>query len=327
MNRKAMLVTSFALLLAFLLFASVQSIMAGTVGPLRLKSGVTVYSPVNAVYNSKIILFNYTFAVGMGMHYSLNYMLDGSETQPMPYSVLNPQELHVVYSALGQVQLPELSEGPHSLTISLEASFGNDIRSYSDTIYFTIDTNAPDVILDALPPKITIHSPQTNQTYTTGVPLNLLLSEPATQLILHLDGNKTTLPPQNTTLTGLTKGTHTLTITALDLAGNPGYTNYVTFNLIQPTPTQQPTPTPATSEHPTTNTGAEQPQTDPFPTSPVLAAIIVVVIVAAAGLLVQYKKHKRRLFSGLGWGGLRISNPKCNSWLLTAVDILWCYNY
>jgi len=267
--------------------------MAGTVGPLRFKSGVTVYSPVNAVYNSKIILFNYTFAVGMGMHYSLNYMLDGSEAQPMPYSVVNPQELHVVYSALGQVQLPELSEGPHSLTISLEASFGkNDIRSYSDIIYFTIDTNAPDVILDASPPKITIQSPQTNQTYTTGVPLNLLLSEPVTQLILHLDGDKTTLPAKNTTLTDLTTGTHTLTVTALDLVGNPGYANYVTFNVIQPTPTQQPTPTPATSEHPTTNTGAEPPQTEPFPTALIAAASIAALTLAATGLLIYHKKHR-----------------------------------
>jgi hypothetical protein len=240
----------------------------------------------------------------MGMHYSLNYMLDGSEAQAMPYSVVNPQELHVVYLALGNVQLPELSEGPHSLTISLEASFGkNDIRSYSDTIYFNIDTNAPDVILDASPPKITIQAPQTNQTYTADVPLNLILNEPVTQLILHLDGNKTTLPPQNTTLTGLTNGTHTLTVTALDHVGNPGYTNYVTFNVIQPTPTQQPTPTSATSEQPTTNTDAEPPQTDPLPTSLVLAVISVVVFAAAAGLLVKYKKHKSRLFSGLGWEG------------------------
>ncbi len=166
------------------------------------------------------------------------------------------------------------------------------------------------LILDAMPPKITIQSPQTNQTYTAAVPLNLLLSEPVTQLILHLDGNKTTLPPQNTTLTGLTNGTHTLTVTALDLVGNPGYTNYVTFNVIQPTPTQQPTPTPTTSQHPTTNTDAEPPQTDPFPTSPVLAAIIVVVIVAAAGLLVQYKKHKRRPFFRFRMGRLKNFQPQ-----------------
>jgi hypothetical protein len=191
------------------------------------------------------------------------------------------------------VQLPELSEGTHSLTISLEASFGrDDIRTYSDTIYFTVDTNAPDIILDALPPKITIQSPQTNQTYTATVPLNLYLSEPVTQLILHLDGNKTTLSSQNTTLTGLPNGTHTLTITAYDLVGNPGYTNYVTFNVIQPTPTLQSIPTPPTSENPTTNTGAEPTQTDPFPMSLVLAAVIVVVIVAAAGLLIYFKKHE-----------------------------------
>jgi hypothetical protein len=267
--------------------------MAVTVGPLRFKDGVTVYSPVNAIYNSKNILFNYTFAVGMGMHYSLNYMLDGSEAQPMPYSVVNPQELHVVYSALGQVQLPILSEGPHRLTISLEASFGNDIRSYSDTIYFTIDTNAPDLILDTTPPKITIQSPQTNQTYTTAVPLNLLLSEPATQLILHLDGNKTTLPPQNTSLTGLTNGTHTLTVTALDLVGNPGYTNYVTFNVIQPAPTQQPTPTPATSEQPATNTDSEPPQTEQLLTTLIIGSAIAVTAVGL-GLLVYFKKRKIR---------------------------------
>jgi len=293
MNRKAIAVFLFALLLAGLLLVSVQPIMALTLGPLRFKDGVTVYSPVNAIYNSKNILFNYTFAVGLGMHYSLNYMLDGSEAQAMPYSVVNPQELHVVYSALGQVQLPELSEGAHSLTISLDASFGkNDIRSYSDTIYFTIDTNAPDFTLDTAPPKIIIQSPQTNQTYTATVPLNLLLSEPVTQLIVRLDGNKTILPAQNTTLEGLTIGTHTLSVDAFDLAGNPGYSYYVTFNVIQPTPTLQPTPTPTNSEHPTTNTGAEPPKAEPIPTMLLPVVFIVAVALVITGLLFYHKKHK-----------------------------------
>lgn len=289
MNRKTILVTSFTLFLAGLLLVSFQPVKADTLGPLRLfKDGVMVYSPINAVYNSKNILFNYTFALSIGMHYSLNYTLDGSDAQPMPISVINPQELHVVYLAIGQVQLPELSEGTHSLTISLETSFGGkDIRSCSDTIYFTIDPNAPDFTLDTTPPKITIQSPQTNQNYTTVVPLNLLLSEPVTQLILRLDGNKTTLPAQNTTLSGLTTGTHTLTVTAFDRVGNPGYTNYVTFNVIQPNPTLQPTPTNVSSEHPTTDTGAEPPTTESFLTLPVvIASIVSMVVILSAGLLV-----------------------------------------
>ena len=126
MNRKAILATSFVLFLAGLLLVSVQPVEAETLGPLRLfKDSIIVYSPINAIYNSKNILFNYTFAISIGMHYSLNYTLDGSEASPMPVSVINPQELHVVYLAVGQVQLPELSEGTHSLTISLEkTSFG-----------------------------------------------------------------------------------------------------------------------------------------------------------------------------------------------------------
>ncbi len=121
----------------------------------------------------------------------------------------------------------------------MQAVFGeNDIRSYVDTIYFNIDTDAPDFALDSTPPNITIQSPQTNQTYIITVPLNLILSEPVTQLIVYLDTNKTILPAQNTTLTGLTVGTHKLTVEAVDLAGNPGYTNYVQFNVIQPTPTR-----------------------------------------------------------------------------------------
>ena len=276
MNRTDKFVTAFTMILAALLLVSAQPVKGDTVGPLRFKDGVTVYSPVNTTYNSRNILFNYTFAVGMGMHYSLNYMLDGNLAEPMPYSVINPQELHVVYLATGQVQLPELSEGTHSLTISLQATFGkNDIRSYSDTISFTIDTNAPDFALDTAPPKIIIQSPQTNQTYTTSVPLNLFLSEPVTQLIVYLDGNKTTLSTQNTTLRGLTAGTHSLTVTAIDLAGNPGYTNYVTFNVIQPTPTQQPTPTHTIPEF-----------------SSLTIPLLLIIILTSAGLLVYYKKHK-----------------------------------
>ena len=276
MNRTEKFVTAFTLILAALLLVSAQPVKGDTVGPLRFKDGVTVYSPVNTTYNSRNILFNYTFAVGMGMHYSLNYMLDGNLAEPMPYSVINPQELHVVYLATGQVQMPELSEGTHSLTISLQATFGkNDIRSYSDTISFTIDTNAPDFALDTAPPKIIIQSPQTNQTYTTAVPLNIFLSEPITQLIVYLDGNKTTLSTQNTTLRGLTAGTHSLTVTAIDLAGNPGYTNYVTFNVIQPTPTQQPTPTPTIPEF-----------------SSWKIPLLLIIILTSAGLLVYNKKHK-----------------------------------
>ncbi len=284
MNQKDKMVTVFALILTCLLLVSIQTIKADTIGPLRFKDGVTVYSPVSATYNSKNILFNYTFSCGMGMHYILNYALDGNIAAPMPYQVINPKELHVVYLAVGQVQLPELSEGTHTLTISLQATFGqNDVRSYIDSIQFTIDTNAPDFTLDTIPPNIVIQSPKTNQTYTAPVPLNFYLSEPVNQLTLHLDGNKTTLPTQNTTLTGLTTGTHTLTLTTVDFAGNPGYTYYITFNVIQPTPTSNSmiigtaTPTPSSSPLPT-------------PSVPELSILVILPFFVSVLLVAVYLK-------------------------------------
>ena len=224
----------------------IQPALGSIVGPVYLSDCVTVYSPVNATYNTKNILFNYTVGVGIGSHLSLNYTLDGTVTAPMPYSLIKPNELHVVSLAKGQVQLPELSEGLHSLTISVHTDFiFSNAQSYVDTIYFKIDLSAPDFILDGTPPNITIQTPQTNRTYTNNVPLNVVSSEPTDQFTVTLDGNRTLYrPAQNTTLPELTVGEHSISIQVNDLAGNPAYSNYVKFTVEAPTPTPLPTATP-----------------------------------------------------------------------------------
>jgi len=56
-----------------------------------------------------------------------------------------------------------------------------------------------------------------------------------------------------------------------------------------------PSATPTSTQHPTINTGAEPPQTEPFPTTIVAAVTLVVVLAVAAGLLVYHKKHKKML--------------------------------
>jgi|WetSurMetagenome_2_1015567.scaffolds.fasta_scaffold19050_2 hypothetical protein len=248
MNLGSLTVLAMAVL-CFLLIG-LQPVLGSTVGPVYLSDGVTVFSPVNTTYNTKNILFNYTVAVGIGSHLSLNYTLDDALTAPMPFFVINPRELHVVSLARGQVQLPELSEGLHTLTISMHTDFiFSNAHSYVDTIHFTVDSAAPDVVLDATPPSITIQTPQRNQTYAGAVPLNVLLSEKTTPFTVTIDGNRTfTLPVQNTTLNDLTVGEHSLSIEANDLVGNHGYSNYVTFYVSEPTPTPMPT---ATSIEPT----------------------------------------------------------------------------
>ena len=287
MNRQSSRVTVFAVVLLGLLLIGLQPVLGSTVGPVYLSDDVTVFSPVNTTYNTKNILFNYTLAVGIGSHISLNYTLDGSLIGAMPFTVINPKELHVFYMARGQVQLPELSEGLHTLVISFHAenSFSK-VKSQVDTIHFTIDLAAPDVVLDATPPNITIQTPQRNQTYAGTVPLNVLLSEPTTPLTVTIDGKRTlTLPTQNTTLTDLAVGKHILTIQANDLVGNQGYSNYVTFYVSEPTSTPMPTATPIEPTKP-----PQQPPDNAF-----LAVLAIGALIA--GLALTYfaaKKLKRR---------------------------------
>ena len=287
MNRQSSRVTVFAVVLLGLLLIGLQPVLGSTVGPVYLSDDVTVFSPVNTTYNTKNILFNYTLAVGIGSHISLNYTLDGSLIGAMPFTVINPKELHVFYMARGQVQLPELSEGLHTLVISFHAenSFSK-VKSQVDTIHFTIDLAAPDVVLDATPPNITIQTPQRNQTYTGTVPLNVLLSEPTTPLTVTIDGKRTlTLPAQNTTLTDLTVGKHILHIQANDFVGNRGYSNYVTFYVSEPTSTPMPTAIPIEPTKP-----PQQPPDTGFLT-------ILAIGGVTAGLALTYfaaKKLKRR---------------------------------
>ena len=66
-----------------------------------------------------------------------------------------------------------------------------------------------------------------------------------------------------------------------------------------PTPTPSPPnfeptspPTPSPSQQPTINTGEEPPQTEPLPTTIVVALIFLVALGAAAGLWLYFKKHK-----------------------------------
>jgi hypothetical protein len=243
MNRQSRRITAFVVVLLALLLTGLQSALGGTVGPVYLSDLVTVYSPVNTTYNTPNILFNYTVYVGIGMHISLNYTLDGTLTGNMPYVVINPHELHVMYTARGQVQLPELSEGSHTLTIAYQTDFSfTVVHTFVNTIYFAVDLAAPEVVLDATPPTITIQTPQTNQTYAGAVPLNVLLSEPTTDFKINIDRNRTlTLPAQNTSLTDLSVGEHVLSIEANDLVGNYGYSKYVTFYVSEPTPAPMPT--------------------------------------------------------------------------------------
>jgi hypothetical protein len=106
-------------------------------------SAYKLYSPLNRTYNSRFLTLNMTFGAAIGIKYSLSYEIDGKDGNPIPFVIDKPNETHVVYKAIGFAKLPELSEGPHKLTIHFIASgYQPNGLSYVDTLYFTINTQS-----------------------------------------------------------------------------------------------------------------------------------------------------------------------------------------
>ena len=117
------------------------------------------------------------------------------------------------------------------------------------------------VIIDTIPPKVSILSIE-NKTYSAdSIQLNFTTSEPISQSAYSLDGQENVTINGNTTLTGLSEGNHNLTVYATDKAGYVG-SETIYFRI------------------------------EFFPTTLVIASVITVVIVGI-GLLVYFKKRKR----------------------------------
>jgi len=187
---------------------------------------------------------------------NVQYWLDGAligrlENLPQPFSTT----------------LAELSEGRHSVEVTARATwdggYHDGVRVFaqyasvsSGKIYFYIDTAAP---------SMPFLSPQ-NQTYdTVNIPLNFAISEQVLWIGYSLDGEANVTITEcvsnitdsygefnivkfvaNTVLTGLSEGSHSLTVYAKDTAGNTGESETIHFTTTQETEPSEPEPQPPT---------------------------------------------------------------------------------
>src|SRR3990172_5195742 len=157
------------------LAASIHIVKADSNDYISFSSGITLFSPINRTYNSQYLTLNLTLhsAGSMGSiesRMSMSYSIDGEYKGSVPLVVSNPG-VHIVTNGAGLVDLPELPEGSHSLTIYLEGFIPRyhepRFLSYVDTVYFAIDFT---------PPNISILSP-VSKTYiianitTASIPL------------------------------------------------------------------------------------------------------------------------------------------------------------
>jgi hypothetical protein len=288
------------LLLALLLFISVPTglhvVKADSTSSSTSHSVVQILSPANTTYNSRFLTLHVTFSFG-GLDYTLTYSIDGKNERAIPWTVYNPnKEFHLFYTASGTVALPELSEGSHFITAKIVAGLydfhganppgapfkptspgSSDYEaSWIDAVYFTVDSGAgtpeSSPASDSVPPIISGISLD-NGTYTSAeVVLNFTASEKISQATYSLDGEDNVTISGNTTLTGLSVGTHNLTIYAWDDAGNIGASKTVNFDVSD-------------------MASAPLQPSEFFPTASVVVASVAIVIAVAGGLLVYFRKH------------------------------------
>jgi hypothetical protein len=125
----------------------------------------------------------------------------------------------------GDVELSDLSEGEHRLTVYANDTFGNMVSSSNVT--FFVDTFAP---------LILVFSPE-NRTYgESDIHSDFTVDEAVTWMGYSLDGQDNVTVTTNVTLAVLSEGSHNITFYAIDLVGNTGASKTVYFE-ITPFPT------------------------------------------------------------------------------------------
>jgi hypothetical protein len=149
---------SFAILISVLVIVfliqsitQVPLVKADSNEPITFSSGLTLYSPLNITYSSNVLECNGTFDCPKGVQSSLNYSVDGKNTDGLPWK-LDPNSISDpdIYIINGSFELPKLSDGSHKLSIGileelLDKSNINSPKlinstSWINTVYFEIDT-------------------------------------------------------------------------------------------------------------------------------------------------------------------------------------------
>lgn len=284
--KRTKLALALTLALLFSAVATTQFINLGVANPVGAELKYTtppiisIHSPVNNETSNRTTVplqFTVSKPAGWLIHggsdeakqilKSVNYELDGR----LVYNTSLSSDLE--YPFYRSVNLKSLTDGVHSVKVSAYASgwciemhgfwkYEVAINSSAE-VYFNVDTTHPTISI----------LPVENNTYdTSGRPLNFTVDESVSQLSYSLDGQENVTISGNTTLANLSCGDHNVIVYAMDEAGNMGASETITFTISEP----------------------EQPEPVPFPT-PLVIAPITSVAVVGAGLLVYFKKRRKKL--------------------------------
>jgi hypothetical protein len=226
------------LLLSALAGALLINLAAAAVNPFGRvipPPAVTIQLPENKIYTENSVSVAFTiegsekFAEVMRAPDYYSYILDGESASFWPSQVSSSGSS----TYLCKATLSGLPEGIHQLSVVVSLTYVWDnpiIRNYyatlssgSDTAVFTVNAAAP---------RVSVLSPQQSKTYNTvTLPLDFTVSEPANWFRYSLDGEEPVTVTGNTTIFGLSDGTHSIIVNAEDTAGSTGASMPVTFKV------------------------------------------------------------------------------------------------
>ncbi len=93
-------------------------------------SGLRLYSPLNTTYTTDTLNLTVGFQMG-GVPTTLNYTLDdGQASGNIPLTYVNSTITMLIGNYAGNLRLPKLSDGSHSLTLTVDAEL-TDYRGAS----------------------------------------------------------------------------------------------------------------------------------------------------------------------------------------------------
>jgi len=212
-------------------------------GPFHLASGPYISFPDNETYDSGLQTLHIDFYARIGDHlnYSMSYSLDGKENEAVALTehYFGFWEIHRNYLD-GSVALPALSNGSHYITVYIEGLIWNNPISRPSYNYTSFDSQT--VYFTVLSPIALLI--EKNKTYNTNeIPLDYYVDGAASQVAYSLDFHSNVTVTGNTTLTGLTEGTHIIIIYANNTWGNATSIDINTFTIAKPAPSQSTSPT------------------------------------------------------------------------------------
>jgi hypothetical protein len=249
-----------------------------------LVGNINITSPSNITYSSNLLTLNITVKSLFGpsqYRFEMVYSIDGENnvtipltTTFMPIKVLITYENGTTATAIsvfspyvttGWVALSELPEGPHELTVYANYERTSTNHNYpalildNNTVYFTIDDEQPPVISN-----LPLENKASSQ---NDLSLNFTTDQQTSWIGYCLDGKTNVTIAGNTTLTGLSDGSHSVIVYANDTAGNMGISEPVVFTVDTP---------------------------EPFPTTLIATTSGASVAVVGSGLLVYFKKRRHQ---------------------------------